>query len=127
MTIPYDPSLEPYVKAVTGMKASNIVVLDVQGIASFADTFIICSGRSHRQVSAIAEFVERELKKQGKKALGVEGLRDGHWVLMDYGDIIIHVFYEPVRIFYDLEGLWSDARQIKIGEESEQGNPESSS
>jgi ribosome-associated protein len=114
MTVSYAPSVEPYIKAVLGMKAFNVVILDVEGIASFADTFILCSGRSHRQVSAIAEFVQTELKRKGTKPLGVEGLREGHWVLMDYGDIIIHVFYEPVRMFYDLEGLWSDAKRIEI-------------
>jgi ribosome-associated protein len=116
MTPPDEQALDRYVKAVLGMKAFDVVVLDLRGLASFADTFIICSGRSHRQVSAIAEFVERDLKAQGIKPLGVEGLREGHWVLMDYGDIVIHVFYEPIRIFYDLEGLWSDARRIEHGE-----------
>lgn len=116
MTLPFEPTLHPYVKAVLAMKALDVVVLDVRALTSFADTFIICSGRSHRQVSAIAEFIEHHLKKQGVNPLGVEGLREGHWVLMDYGDVVIHVFYEPVRIFYDLEGLWSDARRIVLGE-----------
>jgi ribosome-associated protein len=114
MTLSYEQSLEPYVEAVLGMKAFNVVILDVRGIASFADTFIICSGRSHRQVSAIGEFVQRQLKEKGIKLLGMEGKREGHWILMDYGDVIIHVFYEPVRIFYDLENLWADARRIEI-------------
>jgi len=116
MTQPYEPTLHPYVKAALGMKAFNVVVLDVRELTSFADTFIICSGRSHRQVSAIAEFIEHQLKKQGTKPLGVEGLREGHWVLMDYGDVVIHIFYEPIRIFYDLEGLWSDAKRIEENE-----------
>ncbi|MCK4389934.1 MAG: ribosome silencing factor [Desulfobacterales bacterium] len=113
MTVSYEPTLQPFVKAVFAMKALDVVLLDLRGLASFADTFIICSGRSHRQVSAIAEFIEHDLKKQGIKPLGVEGLREGHWVLMDYGDVVIHVFYEPVRLFYDLEGLWSDAKRIQ--------------
>jgi len=116
MTLPYQGGVRRYVKAVLGMKALDVVVLDVRGLASFADTFIICSGRSHRQVSAIGEFVEKELKRKGMKPLGVEGLRQGHWVLMDYGDVVIHVFYEPIRTFFDLEGLWSDARRIEISE-----------
>ncbi len=115
MTQPDERVLDPYVKAVLGMKAFDVVVLDLHELASFADTFIICSGRSHRQVSAIAECVEQDLKaKEGIKPLGVEGLREGHWVLIDYGDVVIHVFYEPIRIFYDLEGLWSDARRIRV-------------
>ena len=104
---------DPYVKAILNRKAFNVVVLDLRGLVSFADTFIICSGRSHRQVSAIAESVEQDLKAKGIRPIGVEGLREGHWVLMDYGDIVIHIFYEPIRIFYDLEGLWSDARRIQ--------------
>jgi ribosome-associated protein len=105
-----------YIKAVLDMKALDVVALDVSELTSFADTFIICSGRSHRQVSAIAEHVARVLKEKGIRSLGIEGLRDGHWVLMDYGDVIIHVFYEPVRDFYDLEGLWSDAKRIEVSE-----------
>lgn len=116
MTRPLEPGIAPYVKAVMGMKALNVVVLDIHGLASFADTFIVCSGRSHRQVSAIAESVQKDLKAKGITPLGIEGLREGHWVLMDYGDVLIHVFYEPVRIFYDLEGLWSDAKRVDIGD-----------
>ena len=116
MTRGLGPDIDPYVKAVLRMKALNVVVLDLHGLASFADTFIVCSGRSHRQVSAIAEFVQKDLKAKGITPLGIEGLREGHWVLMDYGDVLIHVFYEPVRIFYDLEGLWSDAKRVDIGD-----------
>jgi len=117
MTLPYDSRVDDFVDAVLGMKAFDIVVLDVRELASFADTFIICSGRFHRQVSAIAELVEHKLKAKGIEPLGIEGLREGHWVLMDYGDVVIHIFYEPVRRFYNLEGLWSDARRIEIGED----------
>ena len=113
MTEQDNSSHDPYVEAILNRKASNVVVLDLRGLVSFADTFIICSGRSHRQVSAIAESVEEDLKAKGIRPLGIEGLREGHWVLMDYGDIVIHIFYEPIRIFYDLEGLWSDARRIQ--------------
>jgi ribosome-associated protein len=116
MTESLDPAVNQYIKAVVSMKALKVVVLDLRKLASFADAFIICSGRSHRQVSAIAELVEKDLKAKGIKPLGVEGLREGHWVLMDYGHVIIHVFYEPVRIFYDLEGLWSDAGRIDLGD-----------
>jgi ribosome-associated protein len=107
-------SIDAYVKAVQGMKASDIVALDLRNLASFTDVFIICSGRSHRQVVAIADFVEKTLKDLGIRAYGIEGLKDGHWVLMDYGDVIIHIFYEPVRQFYDLEGLWIDAKRIEV-------------
>ncbi len=105
--------LDNYVRAVLGRKALGVIVLDVKTLTSVADTIIICSGRSNRQVSAIAEFVRSELKKSGIKPLGIEGLKDGHWVLLDYGHIIIHVFYEPLRDFYDIEGIWVDAERIK--------------
>jgi ribosome-associated protein len=89
------------------------VLLDVHHLTSLADAFLICHGTSNRQVSAIAEHIQRDLKKQGIKALSVDGLKDGHWVLMDYGHVVIHVFFESTRRFYDLEGLWSDARRIR--------------
>ena len=113
MTKKTDPTLDLYVKAVLGKKALNVVVLDVAELTSIADTFIICSGRSNRQVSAIADNIKTDLKKHKIKPLSVEGSKDGHWVLLDYGHVIIHVFYEPLREFYDLEGLWVDARRIQ--------------
>jgi len=93
-------------------KALDLVLLDVSRFSSFADFFIICSGKSGRQVQGIADNLENNLKSWGIKPIGTEGKREGHWVLMDYGDIIIHVFYEPVRYFYDLESLWSDAPRV---------------
>ena len=113
MTDEFVDTLEVYVRAVTGKKAENLVVLDVRELTSVADAFIICSGRSNRQVQAIAENIKLELKKKHQKPLSVEGINEGHWALLDYGDVIIHIFYEPVRLFYDLEGLWMDARRIK--------------
>ena len=109
----YDPSLDLYVKAALGRKTLGLVVLDVRELTSVAEAFIICSGRSNRQVTAIAEFIQAELKKAGIKPLSVEGKKEGHWVLLDYGHVVIHVFYESVRNFYDLEGLWVDAKRIK--------------
>ena len=111
-----DSSLNLYINAVLGKKALELVVLDVRDLTSVADTFIICSGRSNRQVSAIADHIQRDLKQHKILPLNVEGSKEGHWVLIDYGHIVIHVFYEPVRIFYDLEGLWSDAKTVKLGD-----------
>jgi ribosome-associated protein len=105
-------SVDLYVDAVLLKKAANVAALDVRGLTSVADFFIMCSGRSARQVVAIADNAERYLKKKGLKPLSVEGKNEGQWVLLDYGDVIIHVFYETVRKFYDLEGLWSDAKLI---------------
>ena len=113
MTDDLDPSLDLYVKAILGKKASRVVALDVRELSSIADVFLICSGRSNRQVAAIADFVKVDLKKHGIKPMSVEGMKEGHWVLLDYGHVIIHIFYEPVRNIYDLEGLWIDAKRIK--------------
>jgi ribosome-associated protein len=107
-----ESQLDLYVQAALGKKAEGLVVLDVRGLTSIADAFVICSGRSNRQVSAIADHIERFLKKKGVRPLGVEGKGEGHWVLMDYGNVIIHVFYSETRTFYDLEGLWVDAKKI---------------
>jgi ribosome-associated protein len=107
-----DSRLDLYVQAVLGRKAESVVALDVRGLTSIADAFIICSGRSNRQVSAVAEHVEQFLKQKGIRPLSVEGRKEGHWVLMDYGHVIIHVFYTETRLFYDLEGLWVDAKRI---------------
>jgi len=107
-------SLNIYIQAALGKKAIDLVVLDVRKLSSIADVFIICSGRSNRQVVAIAEHIQVELKKHGITPLSVEGKKQGHWVLLDYGHVIIHIFYEPVRAFYDLEGLWIDAKRIEI-------------
>ncbi len=113
MTKDIDPTLDFYIEAILGKKAFNVVALDVAELTSYADVFIFCSGRSNRQVGAIADHIQTNLKKKHKiKPISVEGTKDGHWVLMDYGHVIIHVFYEPVREFYDLEGLWIDAKRI---------------
>jgi ribosome-associated protein len=107
-----DQTLDRYVQAVLSKKVLDPVILDVSKLTSIADTFIICSGRSNRQVAAIADHVKQSLKKQGIKPLSIDGKKEGHWVLLDYGDVVIHVFYDSVRRFYDLEGLWVDAPRL---------------
>jgi ribosome-associated protein len=107
-----DPQLDLYVQAIIGRKAESVVVLDVRDLTSIADYFIICSGRSNRQVSAIADHIKVFLKERGIRPLSIEGYKEGLWVLIDYGNVIIHVFYEETRSFYDLEGLWVDAERI---------------
>jgi ribosome-associated protein len=116
MSTETDPPLDLYIKAASEKKALNLVVLDVAELTSIADAFIICSGRSNRQVNAIADAIVAGLKKHKIKPLSVEGTEEGHWVLLDYGHVVIHVFYEPVREFFDLEGLWVDARRITTPE-----------
>ncbi|WP_246041835.1 ribosome silencing factor [Desulfoglaeba alkanexedens] len=95
-------------------KALNIVLLDVSQLTSFADYFVICSGKSSRQVQGIADHLEGCLREAGIRPLGMEGLKEGQWVLLDYGEVIVHIFYDPVRGFYDLESLWADARTVHL-------------
>jgi ribosome-associated protein len=91
-------------------KASDVVILDVRGIASYADYVVIASGESDRQVSAMAEHVQMKLKDDdGMAPLGSEGTEMGQWVLLDFGDVVTHLFCNEVRAHYDLEGLWADA------------------
>ena len=99
-------------------KALDLVVLEVSGVSSFTDYFIIGSGKSSRQVQGIADNLEQALGGHGFKPLGIEGRSDGQWILMDYGDVIVHIFYEPVRSFYDLESLWADAGRVPWERES---------
>jgi ribosome-associated protein len=95
-------------------KALDLLILDVQEQSSFTSFFIICSGTSDRHVQAIASHIEVSGKQAGVYPLGMEGFREGRWILLDYGDIVIHIFHEPVRKFYDLERLWKDAPQIPV-------------
>lgn len=98
-------------------KADKVRILQVQGISSLTDYLLIASGRSDRQVQAIAESVRLGLKNEhATPPLAVEGMNEGRWVLIDYGDVMVHVFQEPVRDFYDLDGLWSEAAEIVIPE-----------
>ena len=95
-------------------KAIDIQVLELKKLTSFTDYFIICSGTSDRHVQAIAAHLEASCKQAGMLPLGVEGVREGRWVLLDCADVVIHVFHEPVREFYDLERLWTDAQRIPV-------------
>jgi len=97
-------------------KACDLVVLDVHEHTSIADYFIVCSGRSDRQVQSIAQGIEENAAEEGFKPFAVEGTQRGHWALIDFSDVIVHVFYEPVREFYDLDGLWSHAPKAKLPE-----------
>ncbi len=96
-------------------KAFNVRILEVSGISSLTDYLLLASGRSDRQVQAVAEAVRLGLKKDhSTPPLAVEGMTEGRWVLIDYGDVMVHVFQEPVREFYDLDGLWSEAAEVAI-------------
>jgi ribosome-associated protein len=95
-------------------KALMPVLIEVSAMASYTDFIGIVSGRSDRQVEAIADGVSQFMKLQGRRVLGHEGSGNGRWTLLDFGEIVIHVFYHPVREFYDLESLWIDAPRVKI-------------
>ncbi len=101
-------------EAAAARKAEDIVVLDMRGISSYCDAFVVCNGSNRRQVRAIAEGVVDDLKALGARTTGLEGMDASRWVLIDLGDVIVHVFDGPMRGFYDLESLWSDARRIDI-------------
>lgn len=98
-------------------KAKDITVLDLSKISVMCDYFIICSGGSGPQVKAIAESVEEKLSEQGIEPKRREGLREGSWILLDYGDIVVHVFKEEEREFYKLERLWGDAPVVEVSTE----------
>lgn len=102
------------VSAAEDRKATDTVVLDLKGLSTVTDYFIICSGRSDTNVKAIAEGIEEKLKQSGQRPFGVEGLREGTWVLMDYVDFVIHVFHHEKRAALALEELWKDARRVPL-------------
>ncbi len=107
-------------KAIHDNKGEDIVVLDIRGMSAFADFFIIAHGRSTRHVEGITSRIRRSLRDRKIRCKGTEGETEAKWVLMDYEDCIVHIFYEPVRTFYDLEGLWADAPRIRWEEEAGQ-------
>ncbi len=110
-----DPEVQLAVRCAADKKANNIKVLDLRQIASFTEFFIIASGSNQRQVQAISDEINEQLKKQlGSRAIRIEGYGGGEWVLLDYGDFIVHIFDKEAREFYDLERLWLDAGRVEI-------------
>jgi ribosome-associated protein len=95
-------------------KAIGLEILDVSGRVDYADFLVLMTGRSDRQVAALASGIEDSLRKQGKKPISVEGMPHATWVLMDFGDVVVHVFQEEARGMYDIEGLWMDARRLPV-------------
>lgn len=106
------------VQSALDKKAADLTVLEVKEVSSFADYFVICHGDSTRQVRGIARNIEEKMKEAGFLPFGVEGAREGQWVLLDYEDIVVHVFLKPVREFYDLERLWAEAPRIPVSDAS---------
>src|SRR3954463_6749041 len=101
-------------RAALEKKSEEVVVLDLRGMSGYTDYLVIGSGTSDRQLEAIAEGIEKELKGLGHKLVGSEGQRGGRWVLLDFGDVVVHVFHLDEREHYDLEGLWADAPRVEV-------------
>ena len=101
-------------KAALDKQADDLLVLDVRELTSIADYFIICSGNTSRQVKAIVDEIDYQLSKGRTYPHHVEGVPECRWVLMDYGDIVVHVFDTETREYYDLEGLWGDAHKVPV-------------
>jgi ribosome-associated protein len=97
-------------------KAYDLVILEVTALTSIADYFLICTGRSDIQVQSICRNIEEILAKAGNKPLAIEGFTHGQWILIDFGDVVVHIFYETVRSFYNLEGIWVHAPQCALPE-----------
>jgi ribosome-associated protein len=108
-----DP-LKIALKAADDKKALDIVILDISHIASFASYFLFCSGESPRQIQAIADEVQARMKESGFRASHIEGYRNAEWVLMDYMDLVVHVFSRHARAYYDLERLWRDGKKMDV-------------
>ncbi len=106
------PEVKLSVKACQAKKAEDILVLDLRGISTFTDFFVIMTGNSSRQNVAIYEGIEQELKKEKFLPLGVEGKEHAEWILMDYGSFVVHVFSKSAREYYLLEKLWGDAPKV---------------
>ena len=105
-------------------KAFDVRLLDVSKISSLTDYLLIVSGRSDRQVQAVADSIHLGLKKDhDTRPLAIEGLKEGRWVLIDYGDVMVHIFQDSVREYYDLDGLWSEAAELAIAEETQPKRP----
>jgi ribosome-associated protein len=111
--------------AASEKKAIDPVVLDLRDIASFTDYFVIFSGANERQVQAISDAVYDQLKKSGEPAARVEGYKTAEWILLDYGDFVVHVFEQKARKFYDLERLWRESKRVELPAELTGGGPSS--
>ena len=101
-------------RAADDVKGEEIRLLDLRGRCAYTDSMLFVSGASDRQVRAIADRVSKRAHELGLPTLGHEGSESGNWVLLDHGDVVVHVFYRPARMYYDLESLWADAPEINL-------------
>lgn len=95
-------------------KAEDLVVIDVRGLSSFTDYFVVMSGRSTRHVQGLADAIGAHMRKKRISQSSAEGYNEGQWVLLDYNDVVVHIFYHESRSFYDIEGLWHDAPRLEL-------------
>jgi len=109
-----DARIESALRAASDKKALDLVVLDLRPVATFTDYFLIASGTNVRQVQAIADEITERLKREGTRAARIEGYQTAEWVLVDYGDFIVHIFEDKARCFYDLERLWREGRRVQL-------------
>jgi ribosome-associated protein len=102
--------------AIAGLdkKAVGLEILDVAGKVDYADFLVLMTGRSDRQVAALSQGIEEALRRKGRRPISVEGVQQATWILMDYGDVVVHVFQDDARSLYDIEGLWLDVRRIPV-------------
>jgi ribosome-associated protein len=98
-------------------KALDVEIIDVTGKVDYADYVVVMSATSDRQANAVAKNIDTELSRVGQKANSIEGLPQGAWVLMDYGDVVVHIFHEDTRGYYDLESLWYDAERVEVADQ----------
>ena len=103
------------VEAAQDKKAIDLIVLDLRGTDAFTDFFVVCSGQTDRQVRAIVDEIQQQLKSMGERPSHIEGYDHAEWVLLDCFDFVVHVFTETTRRFYDLERLWGSATRIDVG------------
>jgi len=116
-------ALKIAINAADDKKANDLVVLDISKIASFANYFLICTGDSSRQMQAIADEVEKRLKVRGIRPSHVEGYQNSEWILLDYGDMVLHIFSKTARVYYDLERLWRDSKKLNVSQYIEKKEP----
>lgn len=107
-----EKKIEAIVDAIDRLKGEEILVLDFEKTNSLCDKVVICTGRSDRNSQAIADEIEEKLKELGEEKTGVEGYNDGQWILLDYNDVVIHIFLRDTREYFKLEQLWSHAKEI---------------
>lgn len=96
-----------------GKKATDVMVLDIRKVAFITDYFVLASGKNKKQLQAIADEVSQTLKARGLRRLGLEGYGEGAWILVDFGDVVVHLFHEEMRRYYELENLWSDGKKVR--------------